>query len=181
MRKITCINGPFMPILLLILLVSLVACKRDKKATVEQKKFANYFIQYEKNYLEAKQTSNDFKIIEVNNKMKEFLQSYEGRNVQKWIGKVNFVKTSNAFGSWVNVSYENIDFDLFTDMFATKNDTLNNKLKDCFSKLKEDDWVLFNGKLEIIKTSGGLYSGSLKEFVKKQTINVKATNVELLK
>jgi hypothetical protein len=66
-------------------------------------------------------------------------------------------------------------------MFATKNDTLNNKLKDCFSKLKEDDWVLFNGKLEIIKTSGGLYSGSLKEFVKKQTINVKATNVELLK
>jgi len=179
MRNIKSINEHFIPILLLLIL--LIACKEEKKASAEQKQFANHFVQYKKNYLEAKETNNDFKIKEVNSEMRGFLLSYQGRSVKKWIGKVNFIKSSDSFGSWVNVSYENIDFDLFTDMLAAKTDTLNNKLIDCFSKLKEDDWVIFNGKLEIMKASGGIYSGDLKDFVKKQTINVEASNVEILK
>jgi thymidylate kinase len=165
----------------MLLLVVFFSCKEEKNAPIEQQKLANYYKQYEIEYLEIKKTNNDLKVIDVNNKMRNILQSYNNRNIKKWIGQVNHVKSSEAFGSWVNVSYKNIDFNLVTDLLATKGDTLNEKLIDSFSNLKEGDWILFDGKLDIVRAYGGLYSGNLKDYIEQQTIYVQAINVEIIK
>jgi len=180
-NNISSIGGVIKQLSLMLLLILLFSCVDEPNATIEQQKLANYYKQYDKEYHEAKKTNNDFKIKEVNNKMRNILQSYNNKNVHKWFGKVNHVKSSEAFGSWVNVCYENIDFNLFTDMFATKGDTLNEKLIYCFSNLQEGDWILFDGELDIVRAYGGLYGGNLNDYIKKQTISVQAKNVEILR
>ena len=133
----------------------MTACnyKNERKAPKDQQHFFNQLELFDKEINDVVKSRNTIQMNKVYNDQLKRLKAYNNKIIHKWIGCVDRVKYTKAFGGMLYVNFDKYQISLSTDMLASKNDISNNELIKCFAKLKQGDWVMFDGKIDIESSS----------------------------